>query len=192
MTSPVSAVVDASTASFQFPEIYSFPPFFTRQPNEATWKEQRRQWCDLILAYYRHNRLFSMSLAEAVTEPPFANRQIHRALRVDVLREIVDELVKQGHASWTGARNSKDSCLLFWRKPEVWASMIHQWANDRGMLNTVLTLFELASGDDTIGQEFHGLDSTTLRKALDILQSQGKAQLFVGTSDEDLGVKFFT
>ncbi|KAJ2384941.1 Vacuolar protein-sorting-associated protein 25 [Coemansia sp. RSA 2603] len=133
-----------------------------------------------------------MSLAEAVTEPPFANRQIHRALRVDVLREIVDELVKQGYAVWTGAKNSKDSCLLFWRKPEVWAGMIHQWANDRGMMNTVLTLFELASGDDTIGQEFHGLDSATLRKALDVLQSQGKAQLFVGTLDEDLGVKFFT
>ncbi|KAJ2099660.1 Vacuolar protein-sorting-associated protein 25, partial [Coemansia sp. RSA 922] len=124
----------------------------SRQPNESTWKEQRRQWCDLVLAYYRHNRLFSMSLAEAVTEPPFANRQLRRALRVDVLREIVDELVKQGNAVWVGAKNTKDTCLVFWRKPEVWASMIHQWASERGLFNSVLTVFELANGDDTVGQ----------------------------------------
>ncbi|KAJ1889524.1 hypothetical protein LPJ66_007982 [Kickxella alabastrina] len=177
--------------AFQFPEIYNFPPLFTRQPNESTWQEQRRQWCDLILAYYRHNRLYSLTLAEAITEPPFTNRQIHRSLRVDVLRELVDDLVKQGNASWTGAKNAKDSCLVLWRKPEVWASMIYQWANERGLFNTVLTVFELANGDDTVGQEFHNLDSVTLRRALDVLQSQGKAQLFVGTSDEDMGVKLF-
>ncbi|KAJ1839896.1 Vacuolar protein-sorting-associated protein 25, partial [Coemansia sp. RSA 486] len=50
----------------------------------------------------------------------------------------------------------------------------------------------LTNGDDTVGQEFHNLDAATLRRALDVLQSQGKAQLFVGTSDEDMGVKFFT
>ncbi|KAJ2022216.1 hypothetical protein GGI06_001916 [Coemansia sp. S85] len=163
----------------------------SRQPNESTWKEQRRQWCDLVLAFYRHNRLYSMSLAEAVTEPPFANRQLRRALRVDVLREVVDELVKQGNAVWAGAKGTKDICLVFWRKPEVWATMIHQWASERGLFNTVLTVFELANGDDTAGQEFHGLDAATLRRALDVLQSQGKAQLFAGASDEDLGVKLF-
>ncbi|KAI8320400.1 vacuolar protein sorting 25 [Martensiomyces pterosporus] len=132
-----------------------------------------------------------MTLAEAVTGPPFNNKQLRRSLRVDVLREIIDELVKQGNAVWTGPKNTKDTCLVFWRKPEEWASLVYQWASERGLLNTVLTVFELANGDDTIGQEFHDLDPTTLRRALDILQSQGKAQLFVGTSDEDAGVKFF-
>ncbi|KAJ2122114.1 hypothetical protein IW147_003706 [Coemansia sp. RSA 720] len=68
-----------------------------------------------------------MSLAEVVTESPFNNRQIHRALRTDTLREVVDELVKQA----------------------------------------------------------------TLRRSLEILQSQGRAQLFVGSSDDDTGVKIF-
>ncbi|KAJ2706992.1 hypothetical protein FB645_001133 [Coemansia sp. IMI 203386] len=192
MASSFARSAESPLAAFQFPEMYNFPPFFTRQPNEATWREQRRQWCELILAYYKHNRLYSLSLAEAVTEPPFTNRQIHRSLRVDVLRELVEDLVKQGNAVWTGAKNTKDSCLVFWRKPDVWANMIHQWANERGMFNTVLTLFELTNGDDTVGQEFHNLDAATLRRALDVLQSQGRAQLFVGTSDEDMGVKFFT
>ncbi|KAJ1834318.1 hypothetical protein LPJ63_002050 [Coemansia sp. RSA 2711] len=178
-------------AQFQLPEIHNFPPFFTRQPNEDSWAEQRRLWCDLILAYYRHHRQYQLSLAEAVTEPPFSNRQIHRSLRVDTLREIVDELVRQGHAVWSGPKGAKDTCLIYWRKPEVWASMIHQWASDRGLCNTVLTLYELANGDDTAGQEFHNLDPATLRRSLEVLQSQGKAQLFVGTSDDDAGVKIF-
>ncbi|KAJ2806458.1 Vacuolar protein-sorting-associated protein 25 [Coemansia guatemalensis] len=39
--------------------------------------------------------------------------------------------------------------------------------------------------------EFHGLDLPTLRRSLEVLQSQGKAQLFAGSSDDDMGVKFF-
>ncbi|KAJ2482915.1 hypothetical protein IWW56_000757 [Coemansia sp. RSA 2131] len=132
-----------------------------------------------------------MSLAEAVTESPFNNRQIHRALRTDTLREIVDELVKQGHAVWLGAKGTKETCIIYWRKPDVWANMIHQWATDRGFCNTVLTLYELANGDDTVGQEFYNLDPATLRRSLEMLQSQGRAQLFVGSSDDDTGVKIF-
>ncbi|KAJ2782235.1 hypothetical protein H4R18_002379 [Coemansia javaensis] len=181
----------ATGAPFQFPEIYSFPPFFTRQPNEDTWKEQRRQWCDLVVAFHRHHRRSSLALAEAVAEPPFANRQIRRALRVDTLREIVDELVNQGHAAWSGPKNTRDTCLIFWRKPEVWAGILHRWASERGLCNTVLTLYELANGDDAADQDFHGLDHATLRRSLEALQGQGKAQLFVGSSDEDMGVKFF-
>ncbi|KAJ2663297.1 hypothetical protein IWW48_001399 [Coemansia sp. RSA 1200] len=187
----MTTTTTTTNADFEFPEIHNFPPFFTRQPNESTWKEQRRMWCDLILSYFRHNGLSTMTLAEAVTGPLFSNRGIHRSLRVDVLREIVEELVRQGNASWMGPKNTRDACLVFWRKPEAWATVIHQWAADAGMLNTVLTFFEIANGDDTVGQEFHGIDPATLRRALDVLQSQGKAQLFVGTSDDDIGVKFF-
>ncbi|KAJ1794629.1 hypothetical protein LPJ59_004491 [Coemansia sp. RSA 2399] len=186
-----TTTAEASDSDFEFPEIHNFPPFFTRQPNESTWKEQRRMWCDLILAYFRHMHLSGMTLAEVVTEPPFSNRRIHRSLRVDMLREIVEELVKQGNACWTGQKNTNDTCLVFWRKPEAWASIIHQWVSDVGMLNTVLTFFELANGEDTADQEFHNIDPLTLRRALDVLQGQGKAQLFVGTSDDDIGVKFF-
>ncbi|KAJ2715580.1 hypothetical protein H4R19_001129 [Coemansia spiralis] len=179
-------------AQFQLPEIHSFPPFFTRQPNSDTWKEQRRLWCDLVVAYFRHHRRSAMTLDEAVKEPPFSNPQLRRSLHIDTLREIVDEMVSQGHAAWTGSKGAKDACLVFWRKPEAWAAMLHQWASDRGLCNTVLTLYELANGDDTIGQEFHGLDYPTLRRSLEALQSQGRAQLFAGSSDEDLGVKIFT
>ncbi|KAJ2726982.1 Vacuolar protein-sorting-associated protein 25 [Coemansia sp. Benny D115] len=189
--SSTAAATAGATGAFRFPEIYSFPPFFTRQPNEATWHEQRRQWCDLILAYYKHHRLYRLHLADAITEEPFTNRQIHRALRADVLRELLEHLVDQGNAAWTGAKNSRETCLVFWRKPEVWGAMIHQWASDRGLLSTVLTFFELSNGDDTEDQEFHGLEPVILRRALDALQAQGKAQLFVGTSEDDMGVKFF-
>ncbi|KAJ1718007.1 Vacuolar protein-sorting-associated protein 25 [Coemansia biformis] len=185
------ATTTDANAQFQLPEIHNFPPFFTRQPNEDTWKEQRRLWCDLILAFYRHHRRCTMSLAEAVTEPPFSNRQIHRSLRVDALREIVDDLVKQGKSETARHAARRYGSLATQQPPEVWAGMMHQWASDHGLCNAVLTLYELANGDDTVGQEFHDLDLATLRRSLEALQSQGKAQLFVGSSDDDVGVKFF-
>ncbi|KAJ2626332.1 Vacuolar protein-sorting-associated protein 25, partial [Coemansia sp. RSA 1290] len=67
--------------------------------------------------------------------------------------------------------------------PEIYS--FPPFFTDHGLCNTVLTLYELANGDDTVGQEFHGLDPATLRRSLEVLQTQGKAQLFVGTSEDD-------
>lgn len=39
--------------------------------------------------------------------------------------------------------------------------------------------------------EFHGMDEELMKKALAVLSKSGKAQLFFGASDTDLGVKFF-
>lgn len=150
----------ATQGNFSFPEIYSFPPFFTRQPNGATWKEQRRLWCDLLLQFYRHHHLFTMTLADAINEPPFNNRQLHRCLRIDMLQDIVDELVRQGSAVWTGAKGTKNTCLIYWRNPESWATLIHQWVSDRGLLNTVMTVFELTNDDETTSQGMY--EPTTL------------------------------
>lgn len=56
----------------------------------------------------------------------------------------------------------------------------------------VLTVWEIQNGEDSEGQEFFGLETKILLKALRALEAQGKAEVFSGTSDENLGVKFFT
>lgn len=46
-------------------------------------------------------------------------------------------------------------------------------------------------GEDVNGMSFQGADEQLLRRALEILESQGKCTVFKGdTSDED-GLKFF-
>ncbi|NXP41260.1 VPS25 protein, partial [Leiothrix lutea] len=58
-----------------------------------------------------------------------------------------------------------------------------------GLTNSVFTLYELASGDDTENEEFHGLDEATLLRALQALQQEHKAEII--TLDDGRGVKFF-
>lgn len=56
----------SSTVPFTFPREYSFPPFFSRQPNIDTHHSQLATWSDIILAYCKHHRLFKLSLSAAV------------------------------------------------------------------------------------------------------------------------------
>ena len=42
------------------------------------------------------------------------------------------------------------------------------------MINNVYTVYELHSGEDCIGTEFHGLEPWIIRRALELLESTGK------------------
>lgn len=53
------------------------------------------------------------------------------------------------------------------------------------------TVYEIQEGEDAENEEFYQIDSDTLMKALQQLERDGKAQIFAGTSKDNLGVKFF-
>ncbi len=64
-------------------------------------------------------------------------------------------------------------------------------ARDAGLVDTVVTLYELTEGDTGAGSELHGVDSRTLVAALRVLEQRGAAALLLqgGDGDGD-GVKF--
>uniref|UniRef100_A0A8C9LEC6 Vacuolar protein-sorting-associated protein 25 n=1 Tax=Pavo cristatus TaxID=9049 RepID=A0A8C9LEC6_PAVCR len=66
--------------SFAWPWQYSFPPFFTLQPNGETRQKQLAAWCALALAYSRRQRLPAMTLREAQDSPLFANPRLQSIL----------------------------------------------------------------------------------------------------------------
>lgn len=37
--------------------------------------------------------------------------------------------------------------LIYWRKPEEWATIIYDWVSDNGFLNTIMTFYEIVDGD---------------------------------------------
>lgn len=78
---------------------------------------------------------------------------------------------------------------VFWKRPEEWADVVMEWVEEKGQKNTVLTLYELMSGEVSVGQDFHGMDAELLRRSLNVLVKRGKAQVF-GSEDQQ-GVKFF-
>ena len=75
---------------------------------------------------------------------------------------------------------------------EEWADLIYSWVSDSGLTDTVCTLYELHSGDDTVDQEFHQIDMGVLKMALQVLETRGKAQIFSAADPQEEGVKFFS
>ncbi|XP_031558180.1 vacuolar protein-sorting-associated protein 25-like [Actinia tenebrosa] len=177
---------------FEWPWQYNFPPFYTLQPNLDTRNKQLDAWCDLILSYYKNKKAYMLDVTEAMSSELFYNKKINRKLSKEALDTILEELNKKGNLEWED--KTKQRCHVMWRKPEEWAALIFKWIEDNSMTDTVCTLYELMSGDDTVNQEFHGIDMWMMKKALSVLESKGKAQMFEApdaTDESGLGVKFY-
>ncbi|EDO45855.1 predicted protein [Nematostella vectensis] len=179
-------------AAFEWPWQYTFPPFFTLQPNLDTRRKQLDAWCDLVLTYYKQRKAYSMDVTEAQTCDLFYNKSIERKLSLEGINAVLEELRKKGNLEWEDKK--KQRCYIMWRTPEEWANIIFKWVQDNGMTDTVCTLYELMAGDDTAKEAFYGIDMWMLKKSLLVLEAKGKAQMFEApdSSDESgLGVKFY-
>lgn len=165
---------------------YRFPPFFTIQPNLETRKVQLDAWSSLIVAYCKTNKVYRIDLKQALQQVPFQNATISRGLTMDGLITVLDDMKEKGQVEWCD--KSKSSCYIYWNNPETWAKLIYDWAYNNGFINTVCTLYEIVSGDETKKEPFFGLDNDILKKSLYILEKQGKAAII--SLDDDGGVKF--
>ncbi|KAL3802157.1 hypothetical protein ACHAWO_007797 [Cyclotella atomus] len=176
-----------NTGGFQFPDFYHFPPFFTIQPVLITREKQLAQWRELILKYHTDLRIKTLVIHEC---PLWKNASIDRELDRDEINLVMNDFVKSGHGEWEDPE-IRTRCRILWRRPEQLASDIYEWAAANGYINSVCTIYELHSGEDVNGMSFQGADEQLLRRALGILENQGKCAIFKGeTSDED-GLKFF-
>ncbi|TFJ81742.1 hypothetical protein NSK_006991 [Nannochloropsis salina CCMP1776] len=168
------------------PEYHGFPPFFTLQPVLETRKMQLKLWRELVLKWHQAKGVQILKLNEW---PHFANPAINRTLPLDGRREVVQSLVTSGHAEWKD--DSRTTALVLWRSPQEVAASILTFIRDNGMAGNVYTVYELRAGDEiTVGADFHGTEPTIFRRALEILERQGKAALFKGSSEEGDGIKF--
>ncbi|RWS11378.1 vacuolar protein-sorting-associated protein 25-like protein, partial [Dinothrombium tinctorium] len=160
---------------FEYPWHYSFPPFFTIQPNTETRKVQLEAWRSLILSYCKANRIHTLDVQQSLKNEIFCNRKINRELNYESLMIILDYLREKGSIEWFDKKKSK--CYVYWKTPNEWANVIYDWAQSRSLINTVCTFYEIVSGDDTLNESFHGLDTDILIKAIEILEKEGKAAL---------------
>eukprot|EP01132_Coremiostelium_polycephalum_P008493 gene8493-10438_t len=185
-------MTSTSSNTFQFPVYYHKEPFFTIQPVIDTRKKQCQMWQDLILQFCRHYKKYELDINELIKTNSILlyNEKINRRLSAESCKIIFEEIIDNGYAEWLD--KDKNRVLIMWRKPEEWGSLIYKWVNDTGLTNSILTIWELQNGDDTKNQEFHGLNTTVLLKALKVLEKQNKAQTFSGSQDDNLGVKFFS
>ena len=181
-----------SSNQFEWPALYSYPPFYTLQTNLDTRTKQIDAWCTLILNFFRHNKLYILDVTEVLTSSElFNNSKLKRALSRETATVMLNTLETRGNLEWQD--KEKTRCLVMWRTPKEWGALIYQWASENGFMNTVCTIFELHSGEDTVSEEFYGLDLVMVVKALQTLQNEGKAQIIPRSNPDlsDAGVKFF-
>jgi hypothetical protein len=148
-------------------------------------------WCDLILEYCRYYKIHDLDLEEALsTSPLFNNKAINRRLNNDALRYFFKELVSQGNAKWL-AKDEKRARII-WRTNEQWGSIIYNYVSDRSMFNIVCSIYELREQDNVEDQEFYMLDLNVFMAALTALQKKGLCQVFEGSTEDSVSVKFFS
>jgi len=171
----------------QFPEFYSFPPFFTIQPVLSTREKQMGLWRELILRYHTSLKIKTLVVHDC---PLWKNADISRSLNNDDINTIMQDFCQSGHGEWEDS--GKTRCRILWRKPEQLASDVYDWAAANGYINSVCTVYELHSGEDVNGMSFQGADEELLRRALGILEDQGKCTIFKGETSSEDGIKFFS
>lgn len=173
--------------NFQFPWQFDFPPFFTIQPNLATREKQLEAWSRLIIDYCQHNKIYSIDLDEISKSDLFNNTKLNRRLDSSGIRIVFDYLEQQKHVEWKD--KAKRRCNIYWRRPDEWGQLIYEWASSSGLLNTIVTFYDLTQGEDTLDESFHGLDRDILIKAIQSLETQKRA-VFIENDCERAGVKF--
>lgn len=96
---PLPAALSSITSpsGYVFPPIWSFPPFFTPQPNAATHAHQTTLWTALILSWARWHRVFELRAADDSTlAAVFENKAIKRRCGREYQRQLMQALVVSG------------------------------------------------------------------------------------------------
>jgi len=117
---------------------------------------------------------------------------------------LLQTLVNRNQAAYEPPKQVS-SVVLYWRKPEEWAEVLHSWvvvpclcvcicpidvfqAVATGQLNTILTFYEIQN--PSLESDLSGIPTSLLRRAISVLTRTQRAQVIEG-GDGD-GVRFFS
>ncbi|WVQ75785.1 hypothetical protein IAR50_005418 [Cryptococcus sp. DSM 104548] len=189
---PTSLRPIKSAGGFEFPAMWSFPPFFTLQPNPQTLAHQLVLWRRLLLDWARHERVFEVNVDSADKDllGVFENKSIGRRLLPPSVRTLISELAKNGEAA-ADPPKQETHYLIYWRKPEEWGDIIYHWVMENGLNASIMTFWEITDGDLSHTTEFRELPTPILRKALESLVKRSRAQILEGKGEVGEGVRFF-
>ena len=113
-----------------FPFAYSWPPFWSLQPNLATREGQFKEWSSFILSYCRENRIWRLTIVDALNTPLFHNSRLQKRMNLLEAREILDWMTREAggqRAEWIGKEGDKSVAWMYWRRPEEWAEVLSNW-----------------------------------------------------------------
>lgn len=153
------------------------------QKNAETRKQQFLRWRELILKYSKHRKQAVININDDLEL--FSNIKLNRTLSTESREMIMNELCNTKNASPVGKNTG--TYEVYWLTIEESSNIIHSWAVNCGMTNSVMTFFELLN--DHQDQEFYQLSEPVFLKVLKHLESKGKCEVI--EIDGSYGVKFF-
>ncbi|KAI9187878.1 hypothetical protein H9P43_002269 [Blastocladiella emersonii ATCC 22665] len=186
----MTSTASLNATPFPFPQLYSFPPFFTLQPHEPSRVKQVAAWLDLIRAYCAHHKLYRLDMDSAASLDLFKNAAIGRTVPRDMLALLFREAVKAGLAEWSTPKDTT-RVLVLWKSVAEWAAAMVEWARNAGFTDTVMTGYELRFGDYVTDADFYGMDEVLFCRVIQHLAKQ-KRVVMVNESKvaDELGFKF--
>lgn len=179
----------AKKTTFEYPDYYDYPPFWTLQTNGQTRETQLKLWSNFICAFTKYYKRTEIDLISTLETPLFNNAKLGRKVSQQMAEEIIDSMVKAENAKWL--ESTKTRVRIIWRTPAQIGQLVHEYLHDIGSLNTVMTYEELVNGEDTTDQGFYGLSMDEFHDAMVYMERQGKCKIMAGKTLSENGVKFF-
>jgi ESCRT-II complex subunit VPS25 len=156
-------------STFNYPVLYDFPPFFTRQPHEETWQRQKQIWLDFLIAYGQHEHVFELT----PSHPIFKNKKLSRNVQKEMFVELMEELVIQNRGEWIHKPNNgpNTTFLCYCRPIEEWARLLLKWAKDTHMSpGFICTAYELVHGQNIELEPFYMLHPLVFWRVIQYLE----------------------
>ncbi|KAI3645465.1 hypothetical protein MP228_008393 [Amoeboaphelidium protococcarum] len=175
----------------ELPAIYSFPPFFTKQPTPQSWIKQRDSWTNLLMNHLKDQKRFKLTLNQYSGLEIFSNTNIQRKASTDLINALYKHLLDVG--KFQIDRSDKiSSVFVLWQSVDEWAEYMLQWASVRHMQGQILTIYELTQGDETTMEEFYGMEFNLMIMVLQVLERKSKVQILKSSNGDvtETGVKF--
>lgn len=176
-----------ASGSLVTPAIYSFPPFFTRQRNLETEGQRKEDWVTWIIQWAIHNKQTELIVERELKGQLFSNEAIHRSLSLDEAVEILDFMEARGNGEWKAPGKTK--FLILYKSLAEWSALLYTFVDRSGQMGSVFTVYELLEGDDTINEEFYGMDRALFMRVLEYMEREGRAKLFTASDPGKVGVK---
>ncbi|CAD1809373.1 Vacuolar protein-sorting-associated protein 25 [Candida parapsilosis] len=168
---------------FEFPKIHSFPPLYTKQPNQTVQQQQIESWCNILLQYCefykitsltiegapKHSQLAttatttttttsssssSSSYSKANIPPLFVNKSINRQVNSEFKNAIINNLIHSKRGQYINHKKPELGIFVYWRSIVDWGNLLYEYIVNTGQQGSVLTLYELTKSDfDDVEEE---------------------------------------
>lgn len=171
------------------PNIHSFPPFYTLQPNEETQIAQLDQWAQILLKWAEFNKVWSIDQngtpidSDSTTSTIFTNDDIDRKCSQELISKVFKQVIKSGN----GIVDSDNNLLILPKSIQFYSNELKSKLESNGLTNVMLTIYELQ-------QDYTNLPMSHLKLILDNLQDSGFIKIVRDDDDgegsnEVLGIK---